>query len=355
MNRRVFIRNASTSVAAMHLGVRTGTVPAQQRPDALIWDAMGELREEYDAALLRDMLASGMDAITITLCDPKPEGAEALELAIDSLLQHDRFLAKHPEFFVKATSIADVDRARRERKLAVFYLYQNTVQFGKDLDRVDLFYRMGLRSCQVTYNTKNHAGVGCWEEGGLTPFGRDLIARMNDRHMLIDLSHANMQTMAETVVASKAPVIVSHTACMAVHTNRRNTTDANMKAVANRGGVIGICQMRPFLTTKKSDNLHAYFDHLMHAIRVVGAEHIAIGSDRDHRVITLSPEYLAELKKEEGSQVVDSDLPYFTNELNGPRRMEVVWGGLVKRGLPASDVERVMGTNLRRLYREVVG
>lgn len=355
MDRRAFIRNTSTSVAAMHLGIRTSTIPVQQRPDALIWDAMGELREEYDAALLRDMLGSGMDAITITLCDPKPEGAEALELAIDSLLQHDRFLAKHPEFFVKATSVADVERARRERKLAVFYLYQNTVQFEKDLDRVDLFHRMGLRSCQLTYNTKNHAGVGCWEEGGLTSFGRDLIARMNERRMLIDLSHANMQTMAETVAASKAPVTVSHTACMAVHTNRRNTTDANMKAVANRGGVIGICQMRPFLTTKKTDNLHAYFDHLMHAIKIAGVEHIAIGSDRDHRVITLSPEYLAELKKEEGSQVVDSDLPYFINELNGPRRMEVVWDGLVKRGLAAGDVERVMGLNLRRLYREVVG
>ena len=128
-----------------------------------------------------------------------------------------------------------------------------------------------------------------------------------------------------------------------------------MKAVADRGGVIGICQMRPFLTTKKTDNLHAYFDHLMHAVRVAGAEHVAIGSDRDHRVITLSPEYLAELKKEEGSQVVDSDLPYFINELNGPRRMEVVWDGLVKRGLATRDVERVMGLNLHRLYREVVG
>ena len=355
MDRRVFIRNASTTVAAMHLGVRPPPIPVQQRSDALIWDAMGELREEYDAALLRDMLGSGMDGITITLCDPKPEGAEALELAVDSLLQHDRFLAKHPEFFVKATSVADVDRARREGKLAVFYLYQNTVQFGKDLDRVDVFHGMGLRSCQLTYNTKNHAGVGCWEEGGLTPFGRDLIARMNERRMLIDLSHANMQTMAETVAASKAPVTVSHTACMAVHTNRRNTTDENMKAVASRGGVIGICQMRPFLTMKKTDNLHAYFDHLMHAIRAAGAEHVAIGSDRDHRVITLSPEYLAELKKEEGSQVVDSDLPYFINELNGPRRMEVVWDGLVKRGLSSGDVERVMGLNLRRLYGEVVG
>lgn len=355
MNRRNFLVSTSAAMAGAQLGIRPRTLAAQQRPDALIWDAMGELREEYDAALLRDMLGSGMDAITITLCDPKPEGAEALELAVDSLLQHDRFLTKHPEFFVKATTVADVERARRERKLAVFYLYQNTVQFGTDLDRVDLFHRMGLRSCQLTYNTKNHAGVGCWEEGGLTAFGRDLIARMNDRRMLIDLSHANMQTMSETVAASKAPVIVSHTACMAVHSNRRNTTDANMKAVADRGGVIGICQMRPFLTTKKSDNLHAYFDHLVHAIRVAGAEHIAIGSDRDHRVITLSPEYLAELKKEEGSQVVDSDLPYFINELNGPRRMEVVWDGLVKRGLSSRDVERVMGLNLRRLYREVVG
>jgi membrane dipeptidase len=316
---------------------------------------MGELREEYDAALIRDMLGSGMDAITITLCDPKPEGAEALELAIDSLLQHDRFLARQSGFFLKATSVADIERARRERKLAVFYLYQNTVQFGKDLDRVDLFARMGLRSCQLTYNTKNHAGVGCWEEGGLTPFGRELIARMNERRMLIDLSHANMQTMAETVAASRAPVIVSHTACMTVHTNRRNTTDENLKAVANRGGVIGICQMRPFLTTKKQDNLHAYFDHLEHAIRVAGVEHVAIGSDRDHRVITLTPEYLAELKREEGSQVVDNELPYFIAELNGPRRMEVVWDGLVKRGLRTADVERVMGLNLRRLYSEVIG
>lgn len=353
MDRRLFLKNASVALAAVHW--RGRTLQGQRRPDALVWDAMGELREEYDAPLLRDMLGSGMDAITITLCDPKPEGAEALELAVDSLLQYDRFLAKHPEFFIKATSVVDVDRARREKKLAVFYLYQNTVQFGTDLDRVDLFYRMGLRSCQVTYNTKNHAGVGCWEEGGLTPFGHDLIARMNERRMLIDLSHANMQTMSETAAASKAPVIVSHTACMAVHNNRRNTTDENMKAIANNGGVIGICQMRPFLTTKKSDNLQAYFDHMMHAIKVGGVEHVAIGSDRDHRVITLSPEYLAELKKEEGSQVVENELPYFINELNGPRRMEVVWDGLVKRGLSSGDVERVMGLNLRRLYRDVIG
>lgn len=316
---------------------------------------MGELRAEYEPALVREMLDSGLDAITVTLCDPKPEGAEALELAIDSLLEHDRHLASHPRLFVRATSVADVDRARRDGKLAVFYLYQNTVQFGEDLDRIDMFHRLGLRSCQLTYNTRNAVGVGCWEAGGITPFGRQVIERMNTRRMLIDLSHANMQTMREAIAASAAPVIVSHTACMAVHENRRNTTDENLRALAERGGLVGICQMRPFLTTKKSDNLHAYFDHLEHAIRVAGVEHVCIGSDRDHRVITLTPDYIAELKREEGAQVRDDELPYFIDELNGPRRMEVVWDGLVKRGVSTRDVEKVMGTNLRRVYREVIG
>ena len=88
---------------------------------------------------------------------------------------------------------------------------------------------------------------------------------------------------------------------------------------------------------------------------MAGAEHVAIGSDRDYRVIRLSPEYLAELKREEGSQVVDDELPYFIEELNGPRRMEVVRDGLANRGLPTRDVERVMGGNLLRLYRDVIG
>ena len=326
-----------------------------QRRDRLIIDAMGELRPEYPASLIRDMLASGMDAITVTLCDPKPEGPEALALAVDSLLQHDGFLAAHPEFFIKATRAADIERARRTGRLAVFYLFQNTAQFGTALDRIDLFYRMGLRSCQLTYNTRNEVGVGCWEPGGLTAFGREMIARMNARRMLVDLSHANMTTMAEAIAASRVPVIVSHTGCAAVHANRRNTTDENLRLLAERGGVVGICQMRPFLTLKKSDNLAAYFDHLVHAIDVAGIEHVAIGSDRDHRVVELTPEYLAELKREEGAQVQDSELPYFIAELNGPRRMEVVWDGLVKRGLKPREVEQVMGGNVLRLYREVLG
>ena len=354
MLRRSFVLALASTGIATRLRAQSAAA-SQPRPERLIMDAMGELRLEYQPALIREMLASGMDAITITLSDPKLEGAAALELAVDELLAYDRFVAAHPSLLVKATAVSDLDRARREGKLAVFYLFQNTNQFGTDLDRVDLFYRMGLRTSQFTYNTRNHVGVGCYETGGITPFGHEMIARLNARRMLIDLSHANMETMADVIRGSAGPVVVSHTTCTAVHEHRRGTTDANMRLLASKGGVVGICQLRPFLTTKKTDNLHAYFDHLLHAVQVAGAEHVCIGSDRDHRRVELTPEYVAQLRAEAGGNLVDSDLPWFIDELNGPRRMEVVWDGLVKRGLSATDVERVMGTNLRRLYRDVIG
>ncbi len=321
-------------------------------------DAMGELRPVYGPSLVREILASGTDSITVTLCDPKPVGAEALELAIDGLMEYDRYLGAHPELFVKAASVTHVDEARGSGRMAVFYLYQNSVQFGLDLDRVEMFRRLGVTSCQITYNERNPAGVGCREEGdegGLTDFGRELVARMNDVGMLVDLAHANERTMAETIRHSRVPVINSHTGCDAVHPHVRNMSDANMTATAERGGVVGICQLRPFLTEKKSDNLHAYFDHIDHAVNVCGIEHVCIGSDRDHRVIEMTPEYEAELRAEEGSQVSSSELPYFIDELNGPGRMSVVWDGLVRRGYSEDGVERLMGLNLYRLYRDVIG
>ena len=356
MQRRSFVRQSALSTLALGLAPRLArgrsSAPA---PRPLIMDAMGELRAEYDASVVRDMLDSGIRSITVTLCDPKPEGPAALHAAVDGLMEYDRLVAAHPEFYLKATSVVQVDEARRSGRMAVFYLFQNTVQFGDDLDRVDMFYRLGLRSCQLTYNDRNLAGAGCRAEGRLTEFGRRLIDRMNAMGMLVDLSHANMDTMADAIAASRVPGHISHTACMAVHRNVRNTTDANLRALADAGGVVGICQIRPFLTTKKTDNLDAYLDHIAHAVKVAGIEHVCIGSDRDHRVITLTPEYVAELKREEGSQVVDSDLPLFLEALNGPRRMEVIWRALERRRYAAADIERIMGTNLLRLYREVIG
>ena len=366
MDRRTFLKASAASAAITHLAPTEAAgeappAPAGRHPSdprALIMDAMGELRPIYEESLVRDMLGSGTDSITVTLCDPKAVGAEALDFAVDGLMEYDRYVTGNPHLFVKATSVSDVEVARRSGRMAVFYLYQNATQFDDDLDRVEMFRRLGVTSCQVTYNERNLAGVGCraeGDDGGLTEFGREMIDRMNAVGMLVDLSHANMPTMADAIAHSRMPVIISHTGCDAVHPHLRNTTDENLRAMAERGGVVGVCQLRPFLTFEKKDNLYAYFDHIDHAVRVAGIEQVCIGSDRDHRVITMTPEYEAELRAEEGSQVTSSELPYFIDELNGPRRMEVVWDGLADRGYSESDIEKIMGLNLYRLYADVIG
>lgn len=353
MDRRQLIGSAIALSASAVLA------PARARPNGrpLTFDAMGEVRFEYDAALIGQMRASGLDAITITLCDPKAYEARAFDEAVQAVLDHDAHVAKHSDLFRKATKSSDIDVARGNGQIALFYLFQNSTQFGRDLDNVDLFHKLGVRSAQITYNDQNWAGAGCKELGahGLTHFGRELVARMNARGMLVDLSHANMATMADTITASKMPVIVSHTACMAVHSNMRNTTDANLRLLADKGGVAGICQMRPFLTTKRADALPEYFRHIDHAVKVMGADHVAIGSDRDHRVVEMTDAYIAELKREEGANFNEADWPLFINELNGPRRMEVVWDGVRKLGYPAATVEKIMGLNVRRIYQEVIG
>jgi membrane dipeptidase len=317
---------------------------------------MGEVRFEYDAALVSQMHASGLDAITVTLCDPKAYEDKAYEDAVQAVLKHDAHITAHPKLYLKATSTSDIDVARKNGQIAIFYLFQNSTQFRRDLDNVDMFYKLGVRSSQITYNDQSWAGAGCKELGanGLTHFGRDLVARMNQVGMLIDLSHANMQTMADTITASADPVIISHTACMALHKNVRNTTDENLRLLASKGGVVGICQMRPFLTTKRAGALAEYFRHIDHAVKVAGVDHVAIGSDRDHRVVAMTDAYIAELKREEGANFNADDWPLYIDELNGPRRMEVVWSGVRKLGYPEAAVEKIMGTNLRRLYQQVI-
>lgn len=323
---------------------------------SVVFDAMGEIRDVYTPELLEQILASGLNAITVTICDPKTFEYEAMQAALDGVLAYDAYIASLPELLLKATKTADIERARKERKLAIFYLFQNSTQFGRDLDRVDVFYRLGVRSSQITYNFQNWAGSGCKERtgAGLTHFGLELVEKMNSVGMLIDLSHACMLTMADAIRASKVPTVVSHTGCMAVYRNVRNTTDENLRLLAERGGVVGICQIRPFLTNVRKGAFEHYLQHILHAIDVAGVDHVGIGSDRDHRVIEKSDAYLAELRAEEGSNFREEDWPLFMDELNGPRRMEAVWDALKKKGLSEHALDKVMGENVLRVYRETV-
>jgi membrane dipeptidase len=356
-DRREFIKHSLAAAGAIGFGSAARTAFAASTQSVLVFDAMGEIREVYGPDLLKEMIDSGINAITKTMCDPKTFEQEAMDVALEGIRSFDAWIEQNPRQVIKATSVADLDRAQREGKIAVFYLIQNSTPFGKNLDRVDTFYSLGLRSVQVTYNYQNWAGAGCKERtnSGLSEFGLQLVEKLNDTNMLVDCSHANMQTMADTIRVSKVPVIVSHTGCAAVHTNDRNTTDENLRLLADKGGVVGIDQIRTHISPLREGAVEHYYDHIQHAINVCGIDHVGIGSDRDHRFIDLTPEYIAELKAEQGANLNEADLPWFMPALNGPRRMETIWDGLKGRGLSDDDLEKIMGANVRRIYEETVG
>lgn len=359
LTRRQFTLSAATSAVTIGTGGLGLSALAAGTPtqDALVIDAMGEIRAVYTDSLVREMIDSGINSVTVTLCDPKSFEAEAYEWGISGVLEYDRLIQSKPEFYRKATTIADIDTAREEGKIALFYLFQNSTQFGKNVDNVDVFYGLGVRSSQITYNFQNWAGAGCNElnGSGLTVFGRELVEKMNSVGMLIDLSHANMKTMADTIAASSQPVIVSHSCCKALREHNRNTTDKNIRALADKGGLFGVTQMRPFMTHQVDNAVHVYYEHIEHAINVAGVDHVCIGSDRDHRRLTMTQEYLDELAAEEGANFVREEWPLYFEELNGPRRMETIWDGLAARGLSEGHLEKVFGLNVERLYKEVIG
>jgi len=359
INRRQFTYGATAGAASIcSTGMSLNAFAAGSlTQEALIIDAMGEIREVYTDSLCREMIDSGLNSVTVTLCDPKSQEAEAYQWGIDGILEYDRLIDKESVFWMKATSVDDIQTARDQGKIALFYLFQNSTQFGKDIDNVDVFYGLGVRSSQITYNFQNWAGSGCNEPNGsgLTVFGNELVEKMNDVGMLIDLSHANMRTMADTVAASSSPVITSHSCCKALYEHNRNTTDENIRAIADKGGLFGVTQMRPFMTLQIDDAVHFYYQHIEHAIDVGGVDHVCIGSDRDHRRLTLTEEYIAELKAEEGPNFVREEWPLYFEELNGPRRMETIWDGLAKRGMSQGNLEKLFGLNLQRLYSEVIG
>lgn len=360
MDRRKFVAGAGSGLIAgpalVRAAVASGIGGRQERP--IILDANGEIRLTHPMSLIREVIASGTNSESVTITDPKVFGEAAMDAAVSDLLAYDRHIHEHSDLLIKATSVVDIHQAWSEGKLAIFYQLQNTTPIHKDLDRVNMFYSLGLRSLQLTYNYQNYVGTGCRDriDGGLTTFGTEVVERMNEIGMLIDTSHANMRTMRETIALSDKPTIVSHTGCQAVYKHVRNTSDENMHALAESGGVAGICQIRPFLTDVHSeDNVRFYFDHIDHAVKVAGIDHVCIGSDRDHRVIEDSDEELAVLLEEEGAQFDPQDWPLYMPALNGPRRMEVVWDGLLSRGYSEDDVEKIMGLNLLRLYTEVIG
>lgn len=364
MERRRFL--GSTALPALALPTLSsaellGLIKASPQDFPFAIDGLGEVRLDYEPELLDEMIASGMRCCVVTTGNPGLYGADAFTDMKAELDAYEAHIAAHPTRLSRVRTVADIDRAVRERTIGLVYYPQNATPLEREVERLDQLYQMGVRVMQLTYNHRNLLGDGSSERtnSGLSEYGLEVVDRMNAVGMLVDVSHSGRQTTLDAIRFSRAPVAITHAGCAAVFEHTRNKTDEALRAMADKGGVLGVVQLNPYLGPRERNTLDHYLDHIDHAVNVCGVAHVGIGSDREHRTVPDTAEERQKLVDELSRLYPDPSTmppvrwPYFLSELNHPRRMETIARGLAGRGYSASDIDKIMGGNWYRLFADV--
>ena len=301
--------------------------------------------------------ASGITAVNLTVSSAPNVAATFRDMGY-----WERELQAHPDVLMKIYSVADLRRAKETRRLGLIYGFQNATMLEGDAANLDVFQRFGVRIIQLTYNDRNLLGDGCLEpaNAGLSRHGRDVVARMNELRMLVDLSHCGLQTTADGIATSSRPVAITHSGCRGVFDHPRSKTDDILRALANKGGVIGIYMM-PFLNAQGQPMAADLIKQIEYAVKVCGEDHVGIGSDLSITPHVVNAEYEAkhrrfvEGRKQRGIAAPREEDYMFVKDLNVPRRLDMIADQLQSRGHSAARIEKIIGANWLRLFGEVWG
>jgi len=248
----------------------------------------------------------------------------------------NHLLRSHGCFIGEVDSPADVVALPAQGDVGVIIGFQNSNHFRTTLD-VRGFYGLGQRVSQLTYNGCNALGCGCYvqPDTGLTRFGAEVVAEMDRVGMAIDVSHCGERTSREAMEASSRPVLITHSNCEAlVPGHPRCKSDEAIRRMAATGGVMGITVVRAFVSHRRNPTLDDVLDHYDHVIRLVGVEHVGIGSDVDPTA--LDPE-------------TGRPNPFYViRGLDPVARVFQIADGLLRRGHGARAVQLVLGENFHR-------
>ena len=316
--------------------------------------------DDLSAEMLNSVKESGITAINLTVS----AGAD-LEQCFREIAKWEKLIDRHSGLLVKIKTVQDITQAKKENKLGIIYGFQNAAMFGTDLTRVEMFRSLGVGVVQLTYNRRNLVGDGCLEpdNAGLSKLGFELVEELDAQNVIVDLSHCSQKTTADGIAASKNPVTISHSGCKAIYNNPRSKDDAELKAMADKGGVLGV-YLVPFLVKEGTPpTANDVIKHIEHAINVCGEDHVGIGSDLSINPHNITDEYkqihrdfiLMRRKAGIAAPGEDPDVYFYVEELNSPKRMEMVADLLLANGHSSERVEKIIGGNFMRLMKDVWG
>jgi len=371
--RHLLLQGAALAAAGAAPGARAaqpGFSDADYRR-AIVIDGLGGVDDPYsppdatvmDPRAVADLRASGLTMSHYTV-NTVGNGPDVWAKTIANIALTDQLIADNPDALIKVGKVEDIRRAKREGKSAILYGTQDTSLVGADLDRLALLKGLGVRSVQLTYNLRNLCGDGSLEPGnaGLSKLGHATIARIEKEKMLVDFSHGGQRTIAEGLAATTRTPIISHTGCRSLHDNPRNVWDAEMKACADKGGVIGIYWM-PFLVPNSRPTGADLIRHMDHVKNLCGEDHVSIGTDGVLSRTKLDDKSRAAQKKfydDRAAQGIAApgegpDIFNIVADFDDIMRYRRLADGLSRAGWTTPQIEKALGGNLLRVYGESFG
>lgn len=379
IDRRTMILEAASGALAAAASPAVSSPLAAERnkakvtwyDQAIIIDGLGSAEDPYAAENISrwadrgwaETVATGVAAVRDSVLPVGNSADPWGEYQKYIVAKHGMFAA-NPDRLILVRSAADILRAKREKKFAVIVGTQDSCMVGGGLDRLADMKSDGVMTIQLTYNNRNLAGDGCLEPGnaGVSKLGKETIEKIEAEKLLLDLSHGGERTMAEAAAFAKRPLVISHTGARAISNHPRNTSDETLKAVAAKGGVVGVYFM-PFLSTDSHPTGADLIKHIEHIASVAGEDHVGIGTDNGvlptildakgkEEYDTLQRERIAKGIAAPGEAV---GVYPFLPDYNSIDRYRQLSADLGRRGWSQVRLEKLMGGNFLRVYREAWG
>ncbi|MBK8312584.1 MAG: membrane dipeptidase [Acidobacteria bacterium] len=282
-------------------------------------------------------------------------GPEAYLNVLKFFASWNGFIAHHDDHFMRIDSAAKLDRVKASGKIGILLGLQNSDQFRTPAD-VDFFHGLGQRVSQLTYNSRNLIGNGSTErrDEGISDFGAAIIERMNKVGMAVDVSHCGDRTTLDAFEISKKPVLITHSNCRALAQGHpRCKSDEAIKKMAASGGVMGITAVRMFVKVDEPTTIEDVLNHFDYVARLVGVEHLGVGSDSDlYGYDAMPPDQNRQLRASyKGTYGFRDKID--VEGLNHPRRMFDLTEGLIRRKYSDRDIEAILGGNFKRVLAQL--
>ncbi len=318
---------------------------------SIVFDALSA-DEEWNDAVWDAFRRSGVSAVQTSLDNRN------LAAALRDLAGWQGQFDRHPGRLLKVVDGREFADAKRAGRIAVVLGFQNATMLDGEVRNLDTLHSLGTRCIQLTYNSRNLLGDGCTERtnAGLSDFGVAVVERMNALGIAVDLSHCGEQTSRDGIAASRKPPAFTHTMCKAVYDHVRAKPDDLLRALADKGGVVGIATLGYFIGPTAETTFDDYLRHVDHAVKVAGVEHVGLASDYSIRGIeataTRETWYEPRLKIFKPSYRVR--WPPWIKELDPPERFRNIADGLERRGYKPDQIEKILGGNWVRYFGEVL-